>query len=424
MKKYVLIGNASGIGGWQLYNEARICYLSKVHPDYKLYLICSSESDRNIKLKGFFKAKVIYCGKAFRPPYIYSEKQKKKIFDQLITSLEYAEGDEVFVESTNIDTSIWGEMIAQRTNGTNYSYVLQSYIPEISKSKQQFMKYKYDRGLLSGMSKLTVPDILKGECEVGEDVRMLRASWNPPLCDDGDLPEEIGKYLSEKNNVKVIGYFGNLTKPNFLKLCSFIEDYCQKRADMQFLFLSIGSSGDHKSEDTQLAINENVKNCRSFNIPSLYPVPRSFFKKMDCCIASWGSSSTAARAGTISVRLTDDVGLEPHGIIGVNLLKEPYYEQPKCGKDLAELLDEILIEGKYKQDHYCDDISEADNEERQKLIDITLNAFNREKTPPYDVSRIKCVGMRDRMRKISNCLIGTKKSSKLFKYVKKLRKES
>lgn len=414
MDKYILIGSVSGIGGWQLYTEARAEYLTQ--NGIETFIISEFNPDSPIKLKGFEKQKIIFCDELFRPIYIYSTKQIERTVEYIISKISYEPSDKIYIEATNIATTLWGEIFAKRTNGVCCSYILQSHIYNISQQEQVFLKHKYDDNSLFGMSKLTIPDIFKGYLDVKDDVRELLASWKPPISDEKEIIEDLDTI---KDDIIVIGYFGNLNKPHFLKLCEFLRQYVHKHSDKRFAFLSIGSSADGLPELEQKKLSTCVDNCLCINIPSLYPVPKTYFDYMDVCLGSWGSSTTAAKAGAISIRLVDDVDIIPHGIIGITLLKKPYYENPRCKESLEELLDKILFEKKYKGVVPSLEENKNDNNAMQKHIQVTLmNSMNNSKREYYDISQIRPYGWKNIGLMLSNRIIGVNLTKRIVKLLK------
>ena len=404
MKKYLLIGDATGIGGWQLYCGARIEYLSQFS-DIVVYMVCSYKDTSEIRIKGFQKAKLINMSAVFRAPYVYTNKEKRKIWERIKEKISYSQEDEVFIEATNITTSLWGEMIAEKTRGTCFAYILQSWIGRLTENEKAFIKFKYDNHLIAGMSKQTLRDMLKGYYDVGDDTRELAAWWGAPICEEGELSERIKPYVENKDT-KVIGYFGNLAKPHFNKLCDFLKQYCQERKERSFLFVSIGSSKNGNAEEFQKETLMNISNLISVNIPSMYPVPIKNFQAMDVCIASWGSASAAALAKIITIRLLDDNDIVPQGILGITISKRPFSEQPNCKESLNELLDEILFENRYTREEIKVSSIGFDEKKRQQDIQETINPFSNVPKMYYDITRIKCKGIKNYTIRLLNTILG------------------
>jgi|GEM_PF-5649383 hypothetical protein len=415
MNKYILIGSVSGIGGWQLYTEARYNYLKN---DCDVYIV--SPSINAMQLSGFEEEKILIVPEIFMPTYVYTKKQIFRIIKKIGKTINIDKSDGLFIEATTIAATMWGELLAKTYGGVCYSYILQSHIDCLSKEEKKFLKFKYDNNLLSGMATQTIPEIFKDFYDPQGDVRFLSASWESPL---SDTKKQIEFLESLKNDAdtKIIGYFGNLAKPHFKKLCEFVRSYCDNRPDRKFVFLSIGSSNDKSSEEVQYK-SCKLNNCISYNIPSVYPVPHTYFEYMDVCIASWGCSVVAARAGVSTIRLIDDVDIKPQGIMGVTIIKMPFNDIPPCSESLEMLLDNILIENKYQNIEFV--FPNTDNKARQKKISDTLKPFVRDAQSIgyYDVFNIKCCGGRkNNLIKLMNNAFGISITNKIVKLIKILK---
>ena len=341
MKKYVLLGGAIGIGGWQLYCDARISYVTETGcKPYMIYASSKSQSD-TVSLKSFKECSIVNIQELERPPFVFCKRQIKRIVNQVMDFLNIEDGDDVCFESTNIIFALWAELFAKEANADHISYLLHSHIEEIPTETQKFFWHKYQQGKLGGMNDETLRMLFKNYKDIRpEDACGIAASWRSPLCESNDYDKVIDEI---KACDYVIGYFGTLNKPHFLKLCDCLDNYFSGHNEHSFAFISIGSSANGMAEKKQTDVSNSHTNCKTVNIPALYPVPKNLFRAMDVCFGSWGSATVAARVGTYTVRLMDDVNLIPQGIIGVTLRSYPYKECDVGKESVEELLDNILL---------------------------------------------------------------------------------
>lgn len=296
MKKYIILSCPNGIGGWQLYTDARVQYLTE--QGIKVYVLYQDNiGDSPIVLRhlknGFTKNIRQLCFQ----PQLYTKKQRKNILREIKEFIGYSSDDEYFIESTSMSYSYWGEVIASEIKAVNYSYLLHSHIENVPEDVQKFFAFKYKNNLLAGQSKITLPDLFKGYMDVEEDSREIIATWDPSFAkEDMGLSSEIEQIHTLKSKgYKIIGYFGTLEKNNFLKLCDFLKMYMRKHSKENFLFISIGSSTKNIAEKYQLATLGECTNCENMNIKAMYPVPERIFELLDICVASWGSAISALK---------------------------------------------------------------------------------------------------------------------------------
>ena len=400
MMKYVIMGQLAGIGGWQLYIDARATYISNKGYDVYLVSICN---EKDIRLPRFSNSKHLCIPEVHMPPASYMKKQQEHVLRRIYAFIGNDDG-EMTIESTDMSLSMWGEKIAEHYNARNYSYLLHSHFPQQNRYVQDFFLFKYKRNELAGMSELTLPELFHNHPDAGEiEPRSLPATPKDPITDENYLEAETKKteqYKREKDAF-VIGYFGNLDKPHFVQLCDFIVEYAKANRQQEFLFISIGSSGKNNAEKKQKHMEKLIKNCKVLNIPSIYPVPRQIFQSMDVCLASWGSADNSARAGALTIRLLDDVTIIPQGILGITVKD---YKSPRTMESLTELFDKIR-NGEYRRENARIDSKPYDYTIAHKQIDEAVFNITHSKEY-YDISNIKTVSKRSRIEKKMNTIFG------------------
>lgn len=380
VKKYILIGPAHGIGGWQLYIDARCNYLTKKGID--LFLIYDGGyGGKTVKLLNTERAKKMDI--AMEEPYWYSKKHVEKQINQIVRFIGYEEGDEVFIESTSMIYSFWGELIAQAVHGQNFSYILHSYTRGRSLAWIKFFSYKYDQDLIGGQSDNTLPELFEGYRTIPkEDNRTILAAWGSPICREREDCREHIRYLRDLKNrdYKLIGYFGVLGKRHFIALCSVIVQYAKNHKETNFCFVAIGSANNElKLGEKEIdQINKGgTANCIAYNIPEMYPVPGEIFEMLNVCLGSFGSASTAALACRRTIRLQSDLHLAVQGVIGITVSEDEHWLQPVRDESVEDILDEVLFGSNYEGCEYHPPRKWMWGEENHKRIDELMRPFEK-----------------------------------------------
>ena len=421
MKKYIIMGEACGVGGWQLYCEARCVYLHE--KGFEVFMLFSN-MENPIKLEGF--ANVHCCNFMWisRSPNLFTKKQITRNINEVLNKISYDTMDDVFVESTNVLNAFWGEMIAKETNGSHFCYLLHShfnFVQNIPSDILDFFSYKYDKHCLGGMSKLTLPDLFKNYRVIpaGKEYGMS-AQGRKSFSDSDEYNDVLNKAkIKIGDDGLVIGYFGKLDKPHFLKLCKELVSYVRNYPEKKFLFISVGSSNDGKAEKEQNALKNDCPNLEVLNIPGLYPLPVSLFKNMNVCIGSWGSASVAARAGVKTIRLVDDVDVIPQGVIGVTLKTQPYASCAYEKKPLSYWLDKVLFDEEFNRLPYIAPKEPVDFHLTHESNDQIIKPFNQEKGEYYDTCNLGLNRRKDSIIKIGYSLVGYKITEKIISKTKK-----
>lgn len=420
-KKYIILGPSRGIGGWQLYVDAR--HQHCVDLGYDTYVLSSDESmNLSVQLLSLKKGKIINLPELTYPFFVFSKWQIKRVINVIKKAIDYNSYDNVFIESTCMSYTMWGEIFAKELKAVNYGFILSSHIENTSRDVQRFFEFKYDQHLLSGQTEITLVGLFTGYKNVDNYKRGLNASWGPPIC---DFREDCQVYIEEfrkakEKEIKIVGYFGSLNKPHFKPLCVELRRYFDNHKDSNFLFVSIGSSTFSISEKYQAEIMEKSSNVYCFNIPTLYPVPCDFFNLMDVCIASWGSANAAARVNKRVIRLMDDVNVIPQGIIGVTLRVNPFYKQPIGDESLEELLDNIFYGNNYEGVEFAYDVvnhAPDENEKKQCIIDDTMKPFVRVVDEYYDMGLIKSRSKLDKIESILCRCLGARITIRIQHFV-------
>lgn len=413
-KKYILFGPAYGIGGWQLYINARCRHL--LENNIEFYLIFPPETGGGkIKLEFINKSKRFPLEQV--EPYWYSHRYVNKVIKEIMNFISYQVQDEVFIESTNMIYSFWGEILAESTKGQNFCYLLHSHTKGFPLAWQKFFSFKYDQGLIAGQTEITIPELLEGLRDISEqDSRPIYAQWDGPICEARDDCNEYIQNLKDYKDrgYKLIGYFGVLRKPHFLLLCEFMIKYSNKHLDDNFLFIAIGSSGEIRPEKKLYEIPDHVSNCKVYNIPEVYPIPRAIFELLDVCLASWGSSLHAATVCKRTIRLYDDVNLIPQGIIGINL-QEPYHLHAPVTETMDELFDEVLFGSNYKDVPYIEPQNIITSSGGHKKIDMEMKPFvhRKEEGEYYNIFSIPFNGGISKLRYVFFHVFGVKFTRKV-----------
>lgn len=125
MKKYVLLTfNYSVMGGAQLYVRDKQEYMKSA--GWNVYMFGDGYADKPEDvliddLKEYYKG-LNPCFSYY--PHVLQKKDVEKIVTWMLESINYKPGDQVLIESNNTRAACWGELLAQRTNGKNFCYIL------------------------------------------------------------------------------------------------------------------------------------------------------------------------------------------------------------------------------------------------------------------------------------------------------------
>lgn len=411
MKKYLILGEALGIGGWQLYVDARTEYLTK--KGCQVFVLHSNTNQKSkVKLKSLLTNPVILCEDFASPyPFEYSDRAALRVVKTIKDKIGYCADDEIFIESTAMYYALWGELLAKHLRGVNFVYLLHSHIDSVNEQELSFYDFKYSQQLLAGMSEKTLYSLFLGHKDITpQNAYEITASWKSPICECSECNsfyEEVRQRIPKEETV--IGYFGTLNKPNFLLICDEICKFVSLYPSVKFCFLSIGSSFDGHAEEYQESIAQKCDNVRCLNIPEMYPVPKKIFEMLHVCIGSFGSAITASRGGAATISLVDDIGITPQGVLGYTTAEHKQSISSKAGKEsLQELLKAVLIDKMLENAEYHPIEPFIDYEIWQEKEDRIVKpfVFSSERIEYYDVMRMKQISKKGKCKRLMYTVLG------------------
>ena len=386
-------------------------------------VISPVSKNKIIKLKYLDLANVIWNDFVYHNPIVYTEKNQASIINEMLDGIGYVEGMNLFIEATTINSSYWAEIIAKKTGGTAFSYLLHSHIDHLKEQEIEFFEFKYQQKLLAGMTENTLRDIFSQSKNFKvNDYYSFKADGRDPLTNE---IEKCAYYITDIQEKKdkgalVIGYFGTLNKPHIYELSNRIVDYVNKHPNRMFVYVTIGSSENNRAEKYISHLFKDMNNVVYVQIEEMYPVPINLFKLMDVCIGSWGSARTASRTGVKTIRLMGDTDVVAQGIIGITLRNNIYYDLP-CGTEtLEDYLDNILFHDTYDAINNNSIVSYRDYEISQVQMDEFLmeylnKARQAEYFPINDIKRNK----NEIFIKIANYLLDYKLVERIRLCIKK-----
>lgn len=420
MKKYLLFGEARGIGGWQIYCDGRIAFMETCCD--QVFFICQPLGKQSIKLKYLNNSTNMKLVHPFHSMTSYCKTDINTVTNKILKFINYTKDDQVVIEATTLNNSLWAEYIAQKTKGTAFCFLLHSHIEKTANQINNFFWFKYNQRLLAGMTFLTLQELFKDKHVLSKaESYAFDANGRPPLTEEELLKDEINEIsFYKQKHYKVIGYFGTLSKPHVIPLYQKLICYSEKHSNNHFLFVLIGSSKTGTIERQIRTMSQAKSNYVPMIIPELFPVPRSIFKIMDVCIGSWGCARVAAMTGTKTIRLMDDVGVEAQGIIGITLRGGNYYDEPSNNKNLETFLDELLFSSLYEEMPNNALTEQSDYLENQKKINEFFKPFSPDSSQKeyYDVADIPSQSMSEILIKFARRIIGLRNVEYVFSVVK------
>lgn len=378
MKRYVFFSvDISNMGGGQMYVRNKLLFLKQQGWDV---MIIPGVSTPIIipELKAFNKCfpEIMYSISYF------SQKKQKAIVDEISLMIKEGEFDEIVIESSNIGTSTWAEVIAKNVGARHFSFLLTEINNVQNRNLRHFFLFKHRRHELACINSNTIKMMFSPFKTLTEDESYCLRAYSDNVEADTDSPfiAEVGNKKNECDYV--IGILSRLDKPFVIyaikDICSFARLNCEKK----ILLVMLG--GYHHSFSPQI-IKEIIKNEENVELiftGYIYPIPIRLLNLFDLFISSSGSSRVCSRSGIATIPY-DARDLKPIGILGYTTNSTLFHDKDGDEMDAVSLMKEVLIEKKYpnRESHYNTSIPDYSKhiefmEQMEKEIDyFDTNSF-------------------------------------------------
>lgn len=391
MKKYIFFTmNIGGINGAEQYIYNKMNYLQKI--GYEVFIF--SARPEKIMIDGFNKyADLVNPVMRFYPSAI-NKKERNSAVKWILSVIDANEDDSFIIESSNITSSLWGELIAKELKAKHLVVIMQEK-HNYSKDMRDFLKFKYNQHELSGIFDESVSQILaKPDLPFREDIRVRAYCTN--------VIQECEDRFSElllKDAEATIGSIGRLEKDYVKPMLIKFSEIFKANPDKKYNLVLIGDSAD-KREIAK--IKEIIGECGNVNLiitGYLYPIPASLINNIDCFASAAGSASASYYGNRPSVRI-HHITAEPIGIVGYDYMPGDKVGEVLKDRDLTDCINMMLysdIEIKYTENFEKDFYEKmyAEFERHLKFGDETENRnyYNILKIKYSDLKYKLCTGV-------------------------------
>ena len=335
MKSYVIITlNLCAMHGANMYIYNKVQYL-KEH-GYSVYVYSAEKGEIVIPgLREYRKYQSPYL--RFYPGCFKNEKVDQFI-QGICSEMDADNCDEVIIESTNIYSALWGEILADRLKCSHLVYIMQENFG-YSASEKEFLRFKLGRHELAGINELAVGKMLDDESIPYDESMLVSAYCNNSIdkCEDTVTP------LLNPAAALTICSIGRLEKKYVNALAQQIKEYCAADPDSEYNVVFIGGTRNNKQVGR---IRDTLSGCKNINLVmpgALFPIPRSFVDKCDVFVSAAGSARASYYCNRPTICLNPGTG-DIIGVLGLTCFEEEYtiYSSNKPISDLWETIDQLL----------------------------------------------------------------------------------
>ena len=345
MKKYVfIVPSVANMGGAQMYIRNKVLYLRQ---HGWIVDVLSAIGGRAIltELQEFdFNLPEL----AFNIQY-FSKRKKLKVIDAIIKRICTDDYDEVVIESTCIPESSWAEAVAKHIGAKHISFLLQEDNTVSDRGMQDFLLFKLRRKELFGIDDSSLAAMFSSFHPIGtnESYRLRADCTNVEADVDSPYIKRVNDAICDFR----IGMLSRLDKPFVMPAIKDFCQYAQNHKDKKFLFLLMGDApkGSGLLAQLQERIKEDAPNVSVIATGYLFPIPTKLLEQCDAFFTSAGAPWVCMRSGVPTISI-DGNDFSPIGVLGRTTQHSLFRGENEPVQDCSNLMDDILIEKKYKKE--------------------------------------------------------------------------
>lgn len=300
--------NISGINGAEQYIYNKMNYLDK--QGYEVYIF--SARPGKIIINGFKKYENLINPTLRFYPFCIKKSELAEVLDWINSVVNIKNEDIVTIESSNVTSALWGELLASKLKCKHLAMIMQEN-HNYNKYMREFLTFKLNQHELSGIFDDSVQKMLKNpKLETREDMH-VRAFCNNSV---QDCEDDFSGLLSKDADL-TFGSIGRLEKEYVMPLVENLAEYFNKHKDKKFNLLLVGGSANKQRIKNIKTVLQNCSNVNLIITGAIYPIPKKLIKNVDLFVSAAGSAAVSYYEKIPTVKI-HHVTAESMGIIGVD----------------------------------------------------------------------------------------------------------
>ena len=323
-----------------------------------------------------------YCVEELKhPTYYYNSRRREKICDKLLSIVCDNIYEQTVIESTIVDLSTWGEILASKLNAKHFIFSLQETDIISNHSMADYIRFKYERRELAGITDASVGRMLASfGMTIPEEKSYKLLAYMQDVLEDYEHPL-TGK-IREMTFDYTIGSIGRLEKPFVMPTINAIIDYVKADSKHQYLLLLIGDAAKGCENRKQIEeLCNTIPNITLLITGYLYPIPVELVRTCDVFFSSSGSAGVSVRCGVPTVSI-DGKDFKPIGVVGYTT-NSRLFRTTEPVRPIAEYLNETLKDKKYPKASFHP-MPQPDYTNHMQFIEQSNNIVEY-----YDISKLK-----------------------------------
>ena len=346
MNKYIFFSSCDihDMGGIPLYYAGKAAWLES--QGWKVYIFHPGNSIPDCAVPGVNKyvdGSLVWPS----PDWRFSKRIRQDYLKQLERRIGRSQkGDTVIIETHDWWTSPWAELLAKRLKAKHIIHSINEWNDQNIRHIRRysdFYVFKFNRRELYATQK-RVKMIFEDDSRVNpEDSVMFQLEEDPVM----DIPDKDIEQITHHD--WNIGYIGRSNKDYMHNIITGVCDFAKKYRDHAIQFIVLGDFLPCKEFYEQQS--ENAPNLSLVELGNRFPLPRSYFSKVDVIIAGAGSARCSAYEG-IPTLIPDAQNYLCNGLLGYETKAPVYREENILQRSFEESLERVLVQKVYQDMPY------------------------------------------------------------------------
>ena len=372
MNTYVMIARHLGkVSGEKIYCNNKLRYM--VSQGWRVFFLSGKHESTLVDDSPLY---TMYSNPMLSyTPEIYSKWAVEHTLRKITSLIGNVQNDLCIIESDSVNRGVWGELIAKRIGAQHFMFLLQEK-HNYPQTIKQFLRYKYDRHELAGITTRSISLMLGDDSVEQREDTTIRAFCTNVVedCADTISPQLL------KDATFTFGSIGRLDKGCVDPILQGIKTYAGVHKDEKFnLVLIGGATGPQKIREIREGFRDN-SNIHLIITGYMYPIPITLINSIDLFISTAGSALVSFRCHRPTIKVHPTTG-DPVGILGLGSSENKMMYEIMPDVSIYECIEKAISE--LDQIDYWDD-SYADYEAiMSKEFERQISFANREKEKVY-----------------------------------------
>lgn len=348
MNTYILIVRHLGaVSGEKIYHYNKLKYM--VSLGWRVLYFSDKPENTPVDGEANFTSRSFHA--IAYSPNCYSKNNIEKVLNEMEQLIGDTNGGRCIIEADSVNRAVWGELLAPRIGAKNMAFLLQES-HNYDERTRRFLRFKYDRHELAGITKQVIFKILGDDTVKERDDTKIE-----PFCNNvvEDVEDVFSQQLLE-DAACTFGSIGRLDKGCVLPAIEAFRACAAENPDKKYNLLLIGGATGRKRIGK---IRRQVEECKNINLVItgyLYPIPKTLIEKVDVFVSTAGAVNASYRFHRPTVRVHPLTG-EPVGIMGLDDLEGKTMYDIMPGTTVKECIERALSNAGdiyYKYNYYED----------------------------------------------------------------------